>query len=123
MARLFGLNWSIHRYSYLFSFFVLLLACDALRGIRKIRYGKILTVGILVSVMILIVQKLGYIFEQGTKTAELDDAKCILLSLVLVVAYMIVLRFMKNDGMESSASFALGGCRLRGDVRRYHLSM
>ena len=102
-----GPNWLNYRYSYLFSFFVLLLACDALRGIRKIRYGKILTVGVLVSIMILIVQKLGYAFEQNTKTVELDDAKCILLSLVLIVAYMIVLRFMKNDGMESSGSFAL----------------
>lgn len=102
-----GPNWLNYRYSYLFSFFVLLMACDALRGIRKIKFSKILTVGIFVAVMVLIVQKLGYVFDQDTKTNPLDDAQCILLSLVLIIAYMIVLRFMKGDGMESSGSFAL----------------
>lgn len=102
-----GPNWLNYRYSYLFSFFVLLMACDALRGIRKIRYGKILAVGTFLAVLILIVQKLNYVFDQDTKTNPLDDVQCILLSLVLIIAYMIVLRIMKGDNLASSGSFAL----------------
>lgn len=102
-----GPNWLNYRYSYLFSFFVLLMACDALRGIRKIRFGKVLAVGVFVAVLVLIVQKLNYVFDQDTKTNPLDDAQCILLSLVLIAAYMIVLRFLKSDGMASAGSFAL----------------
>lgn len=102
-----GPNWLNYRYSYLFSFFVLLMACDALRGIRKIRYGKVLAVGTFLAVLILIVQKLNYVFDQDTKTNPLDDVQCILLSLVLIVAYMIVLRIMKGDNLASSGSFAL----------------
>ena len=102
-----GPNWLNYRYSYLFSFFVLLMACDALRGIRKIRFGKILTVGTVIALMVLVVQKLDYVFEQGTKKNALDDAQCILLSLVLIAAYLVVLRFMKSDRMASNGSFAL----------------
>lgn len=102
-----GPNWLNYRYSYLFSFFLILMACDAMRGIRKISFAKIATVGTIVALLTLIVQKLGYSFEQGTKMHDLDDAKCILLTLILLVAYMVVLRFMKTDGMESSGAFAL----------------
>ena len=103
-----GPNWLNYRYSYLASFFILLLACDALRTIRKISFQKIMTVGVFIGVLVLIVQKLGYSFAQtDTRDKPLDDAKCILLSLVLIVIYLAVLYFMKQNKMENAGAFAL----------------
>lgn len=103
-----GPNWLNYRYSYLFSFFLLLLACDAIRTIGKIPFPKIMAVGVFTGVLILIVQKLDYVFPQtATRDKTLDDAKCIVLSLVLLIVYVTVLYFMKQDRMESAGAFAL----------------
>lgn len=100
-------NWLNYRYSYIVSFFLLLMAVDGLRGLRKIPLGKILTVGAFLGVLILIVQKLEYVFLRNTKEVPLDDVKCILLSLILLAAYVIVLYYMKQDKMETVGTFAL----------------
>lgn len=103
-----GPNWLNYRYSYLFSFFILLLACDAIRTIGKIPFAKIMTVGVFTGILILIVQKLDYVFPQTeTRDKTLDDAKCIVLSLALLIVYVIILYFMKQDRMESAGAFAL----------------
>ena len=83
------------------------MACDAIRGIKKISFGKILTVGSLIGVLILIVQKLEYTFLRNTKEVPLDDVKCILLSLVLLAAYIVILYFVRQERMESVGAFAL----------------
>ena len=62
----------------------------------------------MIAVLVLVVQKLGYTFAQSEgKTNDLDDAKCIVVSLVLVGVYLFVLRYMKYDKMEKSGAFAL----------------
>ena len=101
-------NWLNYRYSFLFSFVMIVLACDAIRGLKKIPFSWIASVGAIVSLLILIVQKLGYTFAQAEgKTNDLDDAKCIVVSLILVGVYLFILRFMKYDKMEKSGAFAL----------------
>ncbi|MBQ8497068.1 MAG: YfhO family protein [Clostridia bacterium] len=103
-----GPNWLNYRYSYLFSFFLLLLACDGIRTIGKIPFSKIMTVGVFMGVLILIVQKLDYVFPQTeTRDKTLDDAKCIVLSLALLIVYVTILYFMKQDKMENAGAFAL----------------
>ncbi len=103
-----GPNWLNYRYSYLFSFFLLLLACDGIRTLGKIPFSKILATGVFIGVLILIVQKLNYDFPQTeTRTKPLDDAKCILLSLALLIVYVIILYFIKQPKMEQAGSFAL----------------
>ncbi len=101
-------NWLNYRYSFLFSFVLVVLACDAIRGLKKIPFQWIATVGTVIALMLLVIQKLGYTFEQAEgKTNDLDDAKCIIVSLVLVGVYLVILRFMKYDNMERSGAFAL----------------
>lgn len=100
-------NWLNYRYSYLLSFFLIVMACDAIRGIKKISFGKILAVGSIIGVLILVVQKLEYTFLRNTKEVALDDVKCILLSLVLLAAYIIILYFVRQERMESVGAFAL----------------
>ena len=102
-----GPNWLNYRYSYLASFFILLLACDAVRTIKRIPFNKIMTVGVTIGLLIVIVQKLDYVFKQDAKTNPLDDVQCILLSLVLLLVYITLLYVLKQDKMESVGAFAL----------------
>ena len=101
-------NWLNYRYSFLFSFVLIVLACDAIRGLKKIPFGWIASVGTVIALLVLVVQKLGYSFAQSEgKTKVLDDAKCIVVSLVLVGIYLFILRYMKYDNMEKTGAFAL----------------
>lgn len=102
-----GPNWLNYRYSYLFSFFILLLACDAIRTLEKIPFNKILTVGVTIGILVTIVQKLDYVFPQDSKTNALDDMYCILLTLVLLAVYISILYLIKQDKMGSAGAFGL----------------
>jgi uncharacterized membrane protein YfhO len=101
-------NWLNYRYSFVFSFVLVVLACDAIRGLKKIPFSWIASVGTVMALLVLVVQKLGYTFAQAEgKTNDLDDAKCIVVSLVLIGVYLFILRYMKYDKMEKSGAFAL----------------
>ncbi len=101
-------NWLNYRYSFLFSFVFIVMACDAIRGLRGIPFKWIAGVGTSMAVLVLIVQKLGYSFEQTeTRNKELDDAKCIIVSLVLIAIYLFILHAMKQKNMERAGAMAL----------------
>ncbi len=101
-------NWLNYRYSFLFSFVLIVIACDALRGLKKIPYSWIASVGTVIALLVMVIQKLDISFQQtDTRKNPLDDAKCILVSLVLIGMYLFVLRYMKYDHMERSGAFAL----------------
>ena len=100
-------NWLEFRNAFLAIFFLLVLACDGIRTLKKIPFGKVMTVSVAIGLLIMIVQKLGYEFEQGPDIKVLDDAKCILLSIALVIIYTIILYFLRTDKWHSAAAFAL----------------
>ena len=100
-------NWLEFRNSFLAIFFLLVLACDGVRTLKKIPVGKVTAVGVALCALIMIVQKFGYTFQQGPDVKVLDDAKCILFSVALVIIYAVILYFMKQPKWEALASFAL----------------
>ena len=100
-------NWLEFRNSFLAIFFLLVLACDGVRTLKKIPFGKVTAVSVVLCLLIMIVQKFDYVFEQGPDLKPLDDAKCILLSIALVILYAVILYFMKQKKWESIAAFAL----------------
>ena len=100
-------NWLEFRNSFVAIFFLLVLACDGIRTLKKIPFGKVMTVSVALCVLIMIVQKFDYVFQQGPDLKVLDDAKCILLSIALVVLYAVILYFMKQPKRENVAAFAL----------------
>ena len=101
-------NWLNYRYSYVFSFFVLTLAFDALKGIRTVKPSYIAGVGSAVVVLILLTQKMNIVFQQGdTKSIELSDAGCILLSFTLVIIYSIIVSLIRNKKLTEVAAFIL----------------
>ena len=100
-------NWMEFRNSFVVIFFLLILACDGIRTIQKISFSKVLTVSVTISLLIMIVQKFEYVFDQGPDVKPLDDTKCILLSLGLIVIYSIILYFFRQAKWQNVASFAM----------------
>ncbi|MBQ3489816.1 MAG: YfhO family protein [Clostridia bacterium] len=100
-------NWLEFRNSFIAIFFLLILACDGLRTVQKVSFGKILTASVTISLLVMIVQKFDYVFDQGPDTKPLDDTKCILLSLGLIAIYSIILYFFRQAKWQNAASFAL----------------
>ena len=101
-------NWLNYRYSFLFSFVFVVMACDAIRAIKAIPFRHIATVGTMIAVLVLIVQKLDYTFAQAeNKTNDLDDAKCIVISLLLIAVYVFIMRCMQYKNMEKTSALAL----------------
>ena len=100
-------NWLEFRNSFIAIFFLLVLACDGIRTVQKLSFGKILTVSVTVSLLIMVVQKFDYVFDQGPDTKPLDDTKCILLSLGLIVIYSVILYFFREAKWQNAASFAM----------------
>ena len=100
-------NWLEFRNSFIAIFFLLVLACDGIRSVKKIPFGKVVTVSVALCVLIMIIQKFDYVFEQGPDLKVLDDTKCILLSIALVIVYAIILYFMRQPKRENIAAFAL----------------
>lgn len=100
-------NWLEFRNSFIAIFFLLVLACDGVRSVKKIPFGKVVTVCVSLCVLIMIIQKFDYVFEQGPDLKVLDDTLCILLSIALVIVYAIILYFMQQKKRENIAAFAL----------------
>ncbi len=100
-------NWLEFRNSFLAIFFLLVLACDGVRTLKKIPFGKVTTVSVALCLLIMMVQKFDYVFEQGPDLKVVDDVKCILLSIALVIIYAVILYFMKQPKRENVAAFAL----------------
>ena len=100
-------NWMEYRYSFIVIFFILLLACDGIRTVTKVPFGKILTVGVAITFLLMVVQKFDYVFNQGPDIKPLDDTKCILFSLGLLIIYSVVLYFFQNLKWQNVAAFAM----------------
>lgn len=100
-------NWLNYRYSFVFSFFIIVMAYDAVAHIEKIKFGHVGAVCAILAVVVMIIQKLDYVFDQDNKQNPLDDATCIFLTLVLIAAYVIVLSLFSNKSYSSSAAFIL----------------
>ena len=100
-------NWMEYRYSFVAIFFILLLACDGIRTVTKVAFGKVLTVGVAISFLLMMVQKFDYVFDQGPDIKPLDNTKCILFSLGLLVIYSVVLYFFQQIKWQNVAAFAM----------------
>ena len=100
-------NWLEFRNSFVAIFFLLVLACDGIRTLKRVPVGKVTAVSVVLCLLIMIVQEFGYEFQQGPDVKVLDDAKCILLSIALIIIYTVLLYFMRSDKWKNVAAFAL----------------
>ena len=100
-------NWLNFRYSFLFSFVVIVMACDAFESMEHVSFGKIGASAMTALALVAIVQKIGYSFKQGTKTLELDDLLCIGVSVLFILVYVAVLYAMKKGKSKEVTTIAL----------------
>ena len=100
-------NWLNARYSFVFSFFIIVMAVDAFNGLKDMKIGVVAGVAGGMALVVMIIQKLNIVWDQGDDQLPLDDAGCILLSVVLLVVYILVIDFMRRDKTKSTAGFIL----------------
>lgn len=100
-------NWLNFRYSFIFSFVVIVMACDAFESMESVSFGKIGASAACALVLVAIVQKFGYSFKQGTKTLELDDLLCIGLSALFILAYIAILYALKKGKAKETVTLIL----------------
>ena len=100
-------NWLNYRYSFLFSFIVIIMAYDAFSSMKSIRFKDVAKSAVAVLLLIFIVQKLNYTFSQKGKSVELDDILTIAVSVLFVLIYMLILYGMYSEKYKSSMLIAL----------------
>ncbi|MBR7082474.1 MAG: YfhO family protein, partial [Clostridia bacterium] len=61
-------NWLNYRYSFMLSFVVVTMACDAFMTLDKSKYGRFAASSVVTLIIVCIVQKLGYEYKQSSRT-------------------------------------------------------
>lgn len=87
-------NWLNYRYSFMLSFVVITMACDAFMTLDRSKYGRFAASSVVTLIIVCIVQKLGYEYKQSSRTIPLDDILCIGLSVLFVLIYLGIMYFV-----------------------------
>ncbi|MDD4772026.1 MAG: YfhO family protein [Eubacteriales bacterium] len=92
-------NWLNYRYSFIFCFFIIVLAYKAFADLERVDFRYILIVCGVWGILIFIIQKQGYEW--------LDDLTCIWVSLACLCVYIIILHPVNKGYMKSNAKLIL----------------
>ncbi len=96
-------NWLNYRYSFMFSFVVLLLASKTITLIREIGYKGVLASCTVSAILIVVLQKLNLTCIRDGKIIEyFDDLHGVWLSLLCIAIYGSLLMLMANYRANSS---------------------
>ena len=95
-------NWLNYRYSFLFSFVILLIAARALTALQSIDYRAIIAVTGVLLVIVVILQKLNLnITVNGEEKEYFYDLNGVWLSIGCLAVYGIILLFMSGHDRSS----------------------
>lgn len=103
-------NWLNYRYSFIFSFFVILMTADALCDVENIKMGNVAAAGGILIALISVLQAIKYHIDPDIgqfASANTKNLTCILLSVVFIVGYVIIMYMVSNKKLESAGSFML----------------
>lgn len=92
-------NWLNYRYSFIFCFFIIIMAYKAFEHIEDIGTTTILAVGAVLGLVVIILQKLEY--------ENLPDFMAIWFTVAFIAAYMIILSGCSKRWLEGSISTIL----------------
>ena len=95
-------NWLNYRYSFMFSFYLCVLACRAMADFENISLRVTMGTGGLIALFCAIMQK-----QDNGQYIKPDDLGCIYFSLVMIFIYLAVLGIMRKRNQAKVASFAL----------------
>ena len=83
-------NWLNYRYSFIFSFLVITMACDAFMTFEQVKFGHFAASSAIMLALTAVVQKFNYEFQQNSKALALDDILVIGLSVMFILMYIAI---------------------------------
>ena len=95
-------NWLNYRYSFMFSFYLCVLACRAMADFENISLPVTMGTGGLIALFCVIMQK-----QDNGAYIKPDDYGCIYFSLIMILTYLAVLGIMRKRNQQRIASFGL----------------
>ena len=95
-------NWLNYRYSFMFSFYLCVMACKAMADFENISLRVTLGTGGLIALFCTVIQK-----HADDAYLKPDGLTCIYFSLIMVFAYLAALAIMRNEKKKQVASFSL----------------
>jgi len=96
-------NWLNYRYSFMFSFYLCVLACRAMSDFENLSLRVTLGTGGLIALFCVILQA----HQSTNKYIDPDDVGCIYFSLIMIFVYLTALSAVKKRNQAQVASFAL----------------
>lgn len=95
-------NWLNYRYSFMFSFYLCVLACRAMADFENISLPVTMGTGGLIALFCAIMQT-----RDNGKYIQPSDLGCIYFSLIMIFTYLAALAIMRKQNQRKVASFAL----------------
>ena len=95
-------NWLNYRYSFMFSFYLCVLACRAMADFENISLRVTMGTGGIIALFCAIMQK-----QDNGEYIKPDDLGCIYFSLIMIFIYLAVLGIMRKKNQKQVAGFAL----------------
>ena len=95
-------NWLNYRYSFMFTFYLCVLACRAFSCFEEISLKAMMGTGGLIALLCVILQK----HTDGEYVAP-NDFTCIYFTLIMIVAYLAVLGILRTSATKQVVSVAL----------------
>ena len=95
-------NWLNYRYSFMFSFYLCVLACKAFADFKKINLPIVLGTGGLICLLCFLLTK----YESG-KYIKPDEKSCILFTLIAVLLYVLIIALSRIRAYQKVASMLL----------------
>ena len=100
-------QWLNYRYSFLFSFVVIVMACDAFKSFKDVKFGHFAAASVIMLTLITVVQKFNYEFTLGSKTLELSDTLCIGISVLFLLIYLALMFNYSRNGENPKSNATL----------------
>ena len=100
-------QWLNYRYSFLFSFVVIVMACDAFNTLKNVKFGHFAASSVIILALACVVQKFDYEFTLGSKTLELSDMLCIGISVLFILTYIGLIYNYVRSGEDTKNTAAL----------------
>ena len=100
-------NWLNFRYSFIFAFLAIVMACDAFMTIEQVKFGHFAASTVIIILVTVIIQKFNYEFTQNSKTLELSDILCIGLSIMFMLIYLGLAFAISKDKDKKLTAFIL----------------
>ncbi|MBQ8416859.1 MAG: YfhO family protein [Clostridia bacterium] len=95
-------NWLNYRYSFMFTFYLCVLACRAFSNFEEISLKAMMGTGGLIALLCVVLQK----YSDG-EYVDPNDFTCIYFTLIMIFAYLAVLGVMRNSAYKQVVSVTL----------------